>query len=530
MAHDFVVVGAGSAGCVLAHRLSARPSTRVLLLEAGPPDDTREVRVPAAFQKLFRTERDWAYESEPQPHAAGRRFFLPRGRMLGGSSSLNAMIYVRGHQADYDEWALAAGPEWSWERVLPYFTRSEDQARLHDEFHGRGGPLPVADQRSPRELSREFVAAAMELGFARNDDFNGERQEGFGLYQVTQRRGLRASAAAAFLAPARSRPNLEVVTGAHVLRIGFSGRRATHVEGTLGGEPRTWAVGGELILAAGAFGSPQLLQCSGVGEAGHLRELGVEVLLDRPDVGRNLQDHLYATTIFRCGRDVTLDTAETLRHLPFNLLSLLAARRGPLTSIVAEAGGFVRSDPALPAPDLQFVFAPAFFIDHGFTRPGGNGCSLAPVLLKPRSRGEVRLRSRDPRAAPAIDPGFLADEHDLRTLVAGFRLGWRILTSPRLARFRLSPHLPAAALDDDAQVAEHVRRSAEHLYHPVGTCRMGRDEGAVVDERLRLRGLENVRVADASVMPTIPRGNTNAPTIMIAEKAAETIEQDRAAG
>ncbi len=299
-------------------------------------DDVREVRTPAAFPKLFRTARDWGYESEPQPHAAGRRFYLPRGRTLGGSSSINAMIYIRGHRADYDEWAETAGPEWSWERVLPFFKLSEDQERIHDDLHGQGGPLSVADQRSPREMSRAFVEAAVEAGFTRSPDFNGPEQDGFGLYQVTQRRGLRASTAEAFLAPARSRPGLEVVTGAHVTRIAFSGRRAVRVEGTVGGEARTWNVDGEVILAAGAFGSPHLLLCSGVGDAAHLRAHGVEVVLDRPAVGRNLQDHLYATTVFRCGVDATLDTVESWRHLPGNLLAFLCARRGPLTSNVGR--------------------------------------------------------------------------------------------------------------------------------------------------------------------------------------------------
>lgn len=521
--YDYVVIGAGSAGCVLANRLSADAERRVLLLEAGPPDKNLNIKIPAGFPKLFKSRVDWAFETEPQPHAGGRKFYLPRGKVLGGSSSINAMLYVRGHRDDYDEWASVSSDAWSYERVLPYFKRSEQQARLDDEYHGRDGPLTVSDQRSPRDPSNRFLEAAASLGYERTDDFNGARQEGVALYQTTQRRGLRASAATAFLAPARSRKNLDVVTDALVRRITFEGRRATGVECDVAGARRTFAVAREVILSAGAFGSPQILMLSGIGEAARLRSLGIEVVHDVPAVGKNLQDHLYALIAFRCAKDVTLDTAEKPQHIFGNLFNFVFRRRGPLTSTVAEAGGFIRTRPELSAPDIQFHFAPVFFLHHGFTIPGGNGLSLGPTLLRPKSRGEVRLKSNDPSAAPIIDPHFLEHDDDVRTLAEGFRIGWRIMKAPAFAEYALQPFLPEQELGSDEALFEHIRETAQHIYHPVGTCRMGNDAASVVDPELRLRGIENVRVADASVMPTITRGNPNAPTYMIAERAADIL-------
>jgi choline dehydrogenase len=514
MPYDVVIVGAGSAGCLLAERLSADPARRVMLLEAGGRDNKLEVRIPAAFYKLFKSKVDWAFSTEPQAHLDGRRLFVPRGKMLGGSSSINAMIYIRGHRKDYDGWAVAAGPEWSYDAVLPFFRKSEGHERGGDAHHGAGGPLNVADLRLVNPLTYAFLEAAESLGIPRNDDFNGTGQEGVGCYQVTQKNGGRWSAADAFLRPALSRPNLQVETGAQTTRVLFDGRRATGVEYVRNGRSRHVAAG-QVILSAGAIGSPQLLMLSGIGPADELARHRIAVVADSPGVGGNLQDHAVCGVATASTQPVSLDTAETIG----NLLRFLLKRQGPLTSNVAEAGGFVRTRPELDAPDLQFHFAPCWFVDHGFVKPPGSGYSVGATLITPKSRGRITLRSSDPYAAPMIDGNFFSEDDDMTTMLAGIRLSRRIARAAAFDAWRGGEYLPGDGAQSDDELRAHVRATCEMLYHPAGTCRMGSDEASVVDPHLRVRGVDNLSVIDASVMPTIVRGNTNAPTMMIAERA-----------
>jgi choline dehydrogenase len=516
---DYVVVGAGSAGCVLAARLSEDPTSSVALLEAGGSDRSLAVRAPAAFNKLFRSERDWAYETEPEVELGGRRLFWPRGKCLGGSSSMNAMIYIRGHPADYDAWAAAGCPGWSWSEVLPSFRRSEHQQRGGSDSHGEGGPLWVSDLRDPCPQSLAFVEAAREIGIPANEDFNGPRQEGAGLYQVTQRAGRRHSTASAFLGPARGRGNLEVITRAQAQRVLFDGDRARGVAYLRKGEVREVLARQEVLLAAGAVSSPQLLALSGIGPADALRALGLAVIADRPEVGKNLQDHLAVPISWHCLQGGTLDSAETIG----NLLRWLFRGRGPFTSNVGEGGAFIRTRPELDRPDIQLIMAPAFFVDHGMTRPGGAGVSIGPVLLRPTSRGEIALASADPRAAPRISARYLSAAEDRAPLREGLRVARRIAAAKAFAGVCGRIWDEGLTSDEDAVLDAHIRVRAQTLYHPVGTCRMGSDEGAVVDPELRVKGVGGLRVVDASIMPTIVGGNTNAPVIMIAERAAELV-------
>ena len=520
--YDYVIVGAGSAGCVLAYRLTEDPAVRVLLLEAGGPDRAREISIPVAFSKLFKTEVDWDYLTDPVPGLGGRRLYWPRGKVLGGSSSINAMIYIRGHPADYDEWAALGNDGWSYRDVLPYFRKAEDNTRGADAYHGTGGPLRVADLRSPHPLSLRFVEAAAEAGLPRNPDFNGAQQEGAGLCQVTQRRGRRWSTARAYLRPALRRPNLTVLTGAHATRILFDGRRAVGVAYVRERHEHS-AHAAEVILSGGAVNSPQLLMLSGVGPAEALRRHGIGVVHALPDVGQNLQDHLTVVMCYRLTQGRPLNHAETLGQLA----RFVVQGRGMLTSTVAEALAFARSDAALPGPDLQYHFAPVDFHQHGLVPSRFDAMSLGVTLLRPKSIGAITLRSADPFDQPSIQPNFFDEAADEQAVLAGVRLGRQIFQARAFDAFRGEEVSPGAACTSDEELLEALRAEAEHIYHPVGTCAMGTGPAAVVDPRLRVRGVEGLRVVDASVMPMIVRGNTNAPTIMIAEKAADLIrEQD----
>ena len=523
MTYDYVIVGAGSAGCVLAARLTEDPRTRVLVVEAGGRDSNLAVRIPAAFSKLFKTSCDWNYTTVPQRHLDGRSLYWPRGKMLGGTSSMNAQMHVRGNRADYDEWATLGNAAWGYDEVLPYFRRLEHNERGPSPFRGTGGPLTVSDLRDPNPATSAFIEAAVEAGLERATDVNGERQDGVDYTQVTQRRGTRASAASAYLRPARGRPNLTVVTAAHATRILFDGRRAVGVEYSRAAAITTARANREVIVAGGAINSPQLLMLSGIGPADHLRRLGIDVRHDLPGVGQCLQDHLVCGVIVRARSATTLVAAESVP----NLLRFLVRRRGMLTSNIAEACGFFRVPPSAPAPNLELLFAPVPFIDHGLTRPTEHGLSIGVVLLRPRSAGSITLKSATPFDAPLIDPQYLSDPggEDLGLLVEGMKRAWRVLRSPALAAQAGEPMIPDREPRTDAELEAFIRQRAETLYHPVGTCRMGVDDMAVVDPTLRVHGLEALRVVDASVMPTIIRGHTNSPTIMIAERAADLIRQ-----
>jgi len=518
---DYVIVGAGSAGCVLASRLTEDPNTRVILLEAGGPDDRREIHIPAAFSKLFRSKLDWAYYTEPQAHLHGRSLYWPRGKVLGGSSAINAMIYIRGNRRDYDEWERAGNPGWSFQEVLPYFLKAEDQARKLSSYHyhGVGGPLRVEDLRTVNPLSEAFVAAAVEAGLPRNDDFNGAEQEGVGFYQVTQKRGRRWSAADAYLHPARKRPNLMVMPHVHVTQILMEKNRAVGVECVADGREEAVRADREVLLCGGAINSPQLLMLSGIGPAWHVASMGLGIVADLPGVGENLQDHLFLPVAYESKQPVSLRNAESLG----SFLQYALFHRGSLTSCVAEAGGFLRTRPEIPSPNLQYHFGPVYYLEHGFKMPKGHGFSIGPTLIRPESRGRIRLRSNFPMDPPVIEPDYCSRASEIETLVCGIELGRKIAAARAFDKFRGKEMFPGPAAASRAELAHYVRQFAETTYHPVGTCKMGRDAGAVVDPQLRVHGISGLRVVDASVMPMVPSGNTNAPTIMIAEKAADMI-------
>jgi choline dehydrogenase len=514
---DYVIVGAGSAGCVLANRLSTDPSVSVALVEAGPRDRKLEIKLPAAFPKLFHTKYDWDLNTTSQPELKARELYWPRGKTLGGSSSLNAQMWVRGSRADYDTWGSQANG-WSYEEVLPYFKRSEHRnGSNRGGVYGVGGPLWIEELRDPNPLRDAFLKACAEKGMVALDELNDSGTDGFAPTPVTQRRGRRWSAADGYLRPALKRPNLTLFLESMTQRVILEGTRAVGIEyrdsaGALGRLKATR----EVILCAGAVHSPALLQLSGIGPEDVLQAAGVPVRIASPDVGRNLQDHLSVAVIMYSREDITLLNAEK----PIHLINFLARRRGMLTSNVGEAVAFLRSDPALTRPDLEFIFAPVPFMNHGQDEPPGHGVTIGVVLLQPESRGTITIRSADPSVAPAIEPNYLHEPADLRRLITGVELAQALFATKALDAHVSRPMMPT---ESETDLEEYVRAHAETLYHPSGTCRMGEDVESVVDAEVRVRGVDGLRVVDASVMPTIIRGHTHAPTVMIAERAADLI-------
>jgi len=522
--HDYVIVGAGSAGCALAARLSEDPETRVLLIEAGGKDDSLWIRAPGLYFALWRSKYDWAFCTEPQRNVDGRRMYWPRGKVLGGSSSLNAVLYVRGHRDDYDGWRDLGNPGWGWDDVLPYFKRSQRHVRGASDHHGAEGAVHVEEMRDVSPASLAFAAAlAARTGVPFVDDFNRGNSEGAGIYQVTCCDRDRCSASVAFLRPALGRKNLTVVTNAHVTKIVTSASRVTGVRYKLGKTEHTAEARKEVVLSAGAVGSPQLLMLSGIGPAAHLEELGLPVVLDLPGVGQNLQDHLLTTVTYEVS-----EAATPMLNLG-NLLGWIARfainKSGPLGHSPVESGGFVKTRPGVPRPDLQFHFVP-YPTDEPNTdekrkMASGRQFTILPSLIYPRSVGEIRLKSADPLAPPAIDPNYLSAREDLELLIQGVRLSREIAATAPLSRYRGKELRPGAGATSDEQIAADIRQHLSTIFHPVGTCKMGIDAMAVVDPELKVRGIDGLRVVDASIMPRIIGGNTNAPTIMIAEKAAD---------
>lgn len=532
--YDFIVAGAGSAGCVVAARLSESGRHRVLLLEAGPEDKGFWLHVPMGYPMLFTDPKvNWVFETEPEPELNGRPMYQPRGKVLGGTSSINGMLYIRGNPLDYDGWRQKGCVGWSWDDVLPYFRKAENQTRGADEFHGVGGPLTVSDQ--PRfELADAIIEAAVQSGLPRNPDFNGAGQDGAGYFQTTTRKKRRASTSQAYLRPARGRANLHVVTGAHATRVIVEDRRAVGIEYRSREGLRQARARGEVIVAGGSFGSPQLLLLSGIGPAEHLREHGIPVVHDLPGVGANLRDHFYTSLMFRCTRPITMNEVANswMRQLLAGMQYVLL-KRGPLSNNGIFAGVFARSRPSLDRPDIQIntnIWTVASRTKAGMKAHGFPGFTMSPVHLDPSASGTVRLKSPDPFAPPEIRMNFFKNRSDIDAMIAGVRLVRRIASQPALRAYVEEEIAPGPDARDDAAIEAYLRRAGIANLHPVGSCRMGGDDGAPLDPRLRVRGVQGLRVVDASVMPGLPAGNTNAPAIMIGEKAADMILADARAG
>ena len=529
---DYIIVGGGSAGCVLAARLSEDPGIKVALLEAGPPDTSVLIHCPAGLAVLAQSgQANWKFETVAQSGLNGRKGYQPRGKVLGGSSSVNAMIYLRGHRQDYDQWAAEGNPGWGFDDVLPYFKRAEHNERGADALHGADGPLNVMDLRSPNRYGPVFVQAAQQAGYPLNPDFNGPEQEGVGLYQVTHKNGERFSAAKAYLTPNRARPNLQVFTNSQATRILMEHKRAVGVEFRQDGQLKQLKATREVLLCGGALQSPQLLLLSGIGPHAHLLEHGIATVHELPGVGQNLHDHVDVVLVVDAPQLKEL-FGLSLSGLVRTIQGIFEWRRtrsGMLTTNFAEAGGFIKSAPDQPLPDLQLHFVIGKLVNHGRTTVFGHGYSCHVCLLRPRSRGSVKLASKDPMAAPLIDPNFLGERDDLDRMVSGFKLTRAILAQPALAGLGGKATANWAQASTDTQIETFIRDHADTIYHPVGSCRMGHGPLDVVDSQLRVHGLQGLRVVDASIMPNVVGGNTNAPVIMIAEKAADLIKADQRA-
>ena len=525
---DYIIVGAGSAGCVLANRLSADGKHSVLLLEAGPKDSNIWIHVPLGYGKLFKEKTvNWMYQTEPEPGLGGRQVFQPRGKVLGGSSSINGLLYVRGQHEDYDRWRQRGNTGWGFDDVLPYFKKAENQARGADPYHGTGGPLSVSDWRHADPLSEAFVKAAVETGIPFNADFNGAAQEGAGFFQTTTRRGRRASSAFSYLRPARNRSNLRIETAALAQRVVFDGRRAVAVEYLQNGRVHVARARKEILLSGGSYNSPQLLQLSGVGPAELLKQHGIDVVLDCAGVGNDLQDHLQVRVVMRCSQRVTLNDVvnDPVRRVMAGL-RYAVSRNGPLTIAAGTSGAFFKTSPRLATPDIQIHFIPFSTDKMGEKLHAFSGFTASVCQLRPESRGSLRIKSTDPTAPPEIRINYLTTETDRRAFIDGIRILRNILAAPALKPYVIDEVYPGANTTGDEDVLDFCRNTGSTVYHPTSTCRMGNDSLAVVDQHLKVRGVEGLRVVDASIMPDLMSGNTNAPTIMIAEKASDMILQD----
>ncbi len=525
---DYVIVGAGSSGCIMAARLTEDPATHVTLLEAGGEDRNMWIHIPLGYGRTITDKRvNWCYETEPDPNVNNRKIFWPRGKVLGGSSSINGLVYIRGQAEDFDHWRQLGNAGWSFDDVLPYFRRAEDQIRGASDLHGTNGPLAVSDVHDYDPISKAFIKSALDLGFPRNDDFNGASQEGAGYYQLTTRNGRRCSTAVGYLRPARSRPNLRVETNALAEQILFEGRRATGVRFRQNGAPRTVHARREVILCGGAINSPQLLLLSGVGPAQHLTDMGIAVHHDLPGVGQNVQDHYQTRIVEKCRFPITVNDIMLSRWKMLKTgLQYFLFRKGPLTIAAAQAGLFARTRPELATPDLQFATV-IFSADrpaeglHKFS-----GFSVVVYQLRPENRGELKLKSPDPSAPPAMHPNYLSTETDRRTIVDGLKLARRLLSTPDMQHFIASEYIPGPQVQTDDELLAYVRQYGSTVFHPTSTCKMGSDPMSVVDNALNVHGLDALRVVDASIMPAVVSGNTNAAAIMIAEKAADMVRQE----
>ena len=521
--YDYVIVGAGPAGCCLAARLSEDPDVSVLLLEAGGSDRHPYIHAPAGFAKLTGTSHTWGYSTAPQREIGGREMWYPQGRVLGGGSSINAMIYARGNPGDYDGWAEAGRPGWAYADVLPYFKRPEDNERFHDDYHGSGGPLGVSDPVRPLPISAAFLRAAQQAGLPYNPDFNGRAQEGCGYYQMTNRNARRCSAVEAYLRPAMARRNLTVRTRALATRVVVQNGRAVGVDCGRRGSRVLVRAAREVIVSAGAIGSPKLLMLSGIGRSDDLRALGIDVVHDLPGVGRNLQDHFDVYVVSECRGDFSYDKVKQPHRTLWAVLQYLLFRQGPIASTLIDAGGFWYADADAPAPDIQMHFVLGSGLEYGLAKLRGAGVTLNSCFSRPRARGTVTLRDADPRTPPAIDPNYWGDPYDREMSLRGFRLAREIMAQEAFRPFILCERYPGPDVRSDADIAAYARKAGKTDFHPVGTCKMGSDEMAVVDPALKVRGLDGLRVIDSSVMPLLTTGNTNAPTIMVAEKGADHV-------